>query len=326
MPVKGTVTACTCVLFDRPPTVDQLAEALTGFEIVSRRSKGGERWEFGGPSVGLAYRPDVNGYVSVDTVDRPWPDHMGDPKDGVTLFGAWSLGHFGPFTFPDGLKRAAQQCWAWPDGKTAPERHRAFVRLRTSYTFGLPQGDQTPLFPPDYDPVGELRFLTDAAAAVLALPEAVCYFNPNGEVLRPVKMVADRLLWADESGYPPLDLWANVRLFNVDDGWHVMDTVGNGQLDHLGLPTPFPDLEACFPRGACDVGEVDPFLRNTTLYVLRQGPVFRGGDTIDGPGGRWRAWGRKRGLVTPPRATVRFFLDGVKPPDALFADPDDQDQ
>jgi hypothetical protein len=114
-------------------------------------------------------------------------------------------------------------------------------------------------------------------------------------------------------------VYSNVRLFNVDDGWLVMDTVGNGQ---LGAPD-LPDLEVCMRKDRnYNLQSVDAFLRNTTLYVLRRGEVFRDGDTIDGPGDvRWRAWNRRCGLLEPPRRTIRFFPeDGTAPPDVLFRD------
>jgi len=98
-----------------------------------------------------------------------------------------------------------------------------------------------------------------------------------------------------------------------------MDTVGNGQ---LGLPD-LPDLEVCVKKNKnYNLQEIDAFLRNTTLYVWRQGEIFQDGDTIDGPGRvRWRARVRKQGLLTPPRRTLRFFPeDGTKPPAVLFKD------
>jgi hypothetical protein len=317
MPIKGMFTAGACVLFERPVSLEALADALGEFEIVNR-SEAGEHWAFGGPSVSLAFRPDINGYVALDTVDQPWPDHMGDPKTDPMLFGAWSMGHFGPFAFPNGLTRAAQHSWGWPEGKTIPKRHSAFVRIRASYVFGgVP--DTTSIFPDAYDSLAELEFVTKVALAVLQLPGALCYFNPNGETLRTATSLRESLEFAEERNVPALDAYCNVRLFNVDDGWLVMDTVGNGQ---LGLPD-LPDLEACMHKQKkYNLQEIDPFLRNTTLYVLRQGEVFHDGDTIDGPGGgRWRARIRRCGLIEPPRRTLRFFPDdGTEPPEALFRD------
>jgi hypothetical protein len=320
MPVKGMVTACVCVLFDRPVRVEQLAAALAEFGVL-KQTPGGERWEFGGPSVVIPYRRDANGLIAVDVVDRPWPDHMGDPKKEAMLFGAWSMGHFGPFAFPNGLHRAVHNCWSWPEAETVLGRHKTFVRLKTSYVYGLPQGDATKVFPEDYDPVDEVRFLIGATVPLLRLPGALCYWNPNGEILAPPDDVSARLTFADEHAIPPLDLIANVRLFNVDDGWVVMDTCGNSQFDHLGLPSPFPDVEACFHTSKVEPNEVDSFLRNTTLYLLKQGPdVFKDGDTIDGPGNtRWKAYNRPRTLINPPRTSLRFFPEkGPKPAAVLF--------
>jgi hypothetical protein len=320
MPTKGRYTASACVLFERPVALEQLERALTAFQIVNRVPEV-TNWMFGGPALALAFRPELNGYVSVDTVDRPWPDHMGDPKTDPALFGAWMTGHFGPFTFPNGLARAAQHSWGWPEGKTIPPRHTAFVRIQASYVFGNVPGN-TPIFPEGYDPLAELVFVTDVARAVLRIPGALCYFNPNGEALRSVQSIESSLAFTRGRNLPPLDVYCNVRLFNVDEGWLVMDTVGNGQ---LGTPD-LPDIEACV-QGAreYDLQSVDAFLRNTTLYVLRQGEVFRDGDTIDGPGDvRWRAWNRRTGLIDPPRRTVRLFpQDGTEPPAVLFRDRDE---
>jgi len=214
MPIKGMFTAGACVLFERPVALDKIVDVLTGFNVVKRIDES-EHWEFRGPSLLIAFRPKVNGYVSVDTVDRAWPDDMGDPTTEHTVFGAWSMGHFGPFTFPGSFTRAAQHSWGWPEGKTIPERHSAFVRIRASYVFGAADSDL--LFPADYDAVVELAFITDVAQAIMKLPGALCYFNPNGESLRSLASVKESLAFAAEMKVPPLDVYCNVRLFNVDD-------------------------------------------------------------------------------------------------------------
>jgi hypothetical protein len=263
----------------------------------------------------------VNGFAAVDVVDRQWPDSMGDPQNDPILFGGWSMGQFGPFAFPGGLRRATQQCWSWPEGKSLAAAHQAFIRVRMSYVFG--GAEDAPLFPENYDPVHELSFVTRLTSVLVGLPGNVCYFNPNGEVLRHPAEVVERLKASEEGSVPPLDLWSNVRLFNVNDGWLLMDTVGNSQLDHLGLSAPFPDFEVCIPPDKSDdLASIDPFLRNVTLYALNSGAVFRDGDTINGPFGmNWRALVRKRGLINPPRACVRFFPeDDSAPPEILCQD------
>src|SRR5256885_16386689 len=100
----------------------------------------------------------------------------------------------------------------------------------------------SPVMPADCDPLAELRFVTSVALAILDHPRALAYFNPNGEVLLPAKLVRDSLAHAAEHGLPPLDLWSGVRLYNLEEGWTLMDSVGNEQLD-------MPDHEAVFQKG-----------------------------------------------------------------------------
>ena len=93
---------------------------------------------------------------------------------------------------------------------------------------------------------------------MMKLPGALCYFNPNGETLRNVQQLEESRAFAYDHDIPPLDAYSNVRLFNVDDGRLVMDTVGNGQ---LGTPD-LPDLEACMlSTKKYELGKVDVFLR-----------------------------------------------------------------
>src|SRR5262249_44266962 len=109
----------------------------------------------------------------------------------------------------------------------------------------------------------------------------------------------------------PLDLWCNVRLFNADADWSLMDTVGNHQLD-------LPDVEACFTRGY-DCGQADRFLRNVSWYLWQNGEVIKDGHTMDGPGeGRWQARNHENGLAEPPRRVLSWLpLDGTHAPDNL---------
>jgi hypothetical protein len=306
---KGFVTQTACVLLKKMITPQQLELALASFPVQGRR-QGAESWVFGGSSVTMAFRPEVNGYVMVDLVDQVWPDHMGDPKKDPMLFGAWSMGFFGPFTFPGGLERASQQCWAWEPGKTVANHHKGFIRLRSSYVFGA--AEDAPVMPPNYDPIPELEFVTNVALTLVELPESLCYFNPNGEVLRDRDGLRESLEYAQSAKLLPLDIWSNIRLFNIDSDWLLMDTVGNSQLDLL-------DIEACFSRDY-DCSEVDRFLRNVSWYLLQKGEVIKDGDTMDGPGGiRWQAKNHEDGLVKPPRRVLSWLpLDDAKVPEKLL--------
>ena len=79
MPHRGFYTQGISVLLDKETTLDSMADCLREYQVVSKREET-QDWSFGGPTLVLAYRPEVNGYVSADVVNRRWPDYMGDPN------------------------------------------------------------------------------------------------------------------------------------------------------------------------------------------------------------------------------------------------------
>lgn len=310
MPHKGLFTQGAVVFFETEPSLDALAGVLTDFGVASRRPAS-EDWAISGPSLRLPFRPEHNGAVAVDIVSRPWPDHMGDPRDEPMLFAAWSMGHFGPGAFPGGLQRAMQNCWHWEDGAATAKRHTSFVRIRTSYAFGA--GSDDPVMPSDYDPVAELLFSTAIARAILTLPGALCYFNPNGETLHSAAAIDGGLAEHRSSGSLPQHLWCNVRLVRLSDHepWMLMDTVGMDQLDRV-------DHEALFGDDY-EPSEVAGFLRSIADYLIQRGPVIKDGDTASGPGDvDWQARSFSEPIYQPPRDVMRWLpLDGAEVPWAL---------
>ncbi len=313
---KGFFTQAVAVLLRQTVTLADIREFLSGFQIAKEVWDTGDS-EFGGPCFVVEYRPSVNGYVSVDVVDRQWPDHMGDPKKEPMLFAAWSMGHYGPFALPNGLKRAIEQSWGWEGAAQAVAGHNAFVRLRLSYVFGA--GGDDPVMPKDCDPVDELRFLTKMVQALLAHPAAICYFNPSGELLMTREMLEGPVRYYAEKDLPAVNAWCNVRLFNLGDSdpkWILMDSVGNWQLD-------FADMEAAFPSGAFAPEDVGQFIRDFSLYLAEKGMVVKDGDTTDGPGGiRWQARSFDRGLSDPPRQVLRWLpIGNFRAPPELLGHP-----
>lgn len=309
---KGFYSQGVVILFSEEPALSSIAALLSNFRIVKEAQKT-SGWEYGGASLIVEYDAAVNGYASIDVVGRAWPDHMGDPKSEPKLFAAWSMGSFGPYAYPGGLQRAVQQSWVWEKARDVIPSNKSFVRLRMSYVFGT--GDDAPVMPQNYDPLKELDFLTAMVARVLAHPAAICYFNPNGEVVLTKELFGDSAEYHKAHALPPFDLWSNVRLFNIDPEWCLMDSVGSCQLD-------IPDHEVAFPKGRFQPQEVDKFIRNATLYVLKNGPVIKDGDTMDGPGDiRWQAKTFKNGLNDPPRQTLRWLPTGfLKVPPILLSD------
>ncbi len=120
-------------------------------------------------------------------------------------------------------------------------------------------------------------------------------------MLRDRETLVEALEFGNEQQLPTLDLWSNIRLFRVDETWSLMDTVGNDQLD-------IPDQEACVRGDTYDFREVDGFLRNVSLYLLREGEVVEDGDTMDGPGMfRGRPTNLRRACRTLPAGCCAGF-------------------
>lgn len=309
---KGMFTQGIAVLTSSVPALDDVERVLRNFTILGRPAINAiaDSWMGGYPALLLDWLPEHNGKILVDLVDRPWPDHMGDPNSASTVFGAWAMGWFGPHVSPGNLERALVHSYAWTDAEAAVRAHGAFIRVKSSYVFGT--GLDARVLPPDYDPATELGFLTDVARALMTLPEALAFFNPNGELLLSAKSLEETLVHDSANRLTPLDVWTNVRMMNPGNGWVLMDTVGMSQLD-------LPDLEACFPLSLVEAGAVAAFLRDVSLYIFRKGQVIAEGDTVNGPGGRWRARHAKNGLAAPPRPTLRWFPEAASaPPPALL--------
>lgn len=300
--VKGMFTQGVVVLLRAPVAVEELSSYLPEFPFL-RISPPGEHWEFGGATAVVGFRPEVNGCVLIDSVNQVWPDHMGDSKNEPMLLGAWSMGHFGPLAFPGGLVRAAQHAWSWPEARAGLPEHVGFIRLRITYGVGAEPNDR--VMPADCDPRAELSFLMDLVQGVLRHPAALCYFNPNGEVVASLARIEEQVVYHRGHDLPPLNLWSNVRLFNLPGDWLMMDSIGNGQLDLV-------DHEVVFPKNAAQPGEVDRFIRTATLYILDGGDVIKTGHTMDGAGVRWQATRFEQSLCTPPREVICWVPQGTK--------------
>ena len=313
---KGLFTQGMCILLREPVSIAKLEAQLNQFELVGRHESIED--DDAPETLVLNYRPEVGGHLLVTPSTAMWPDDMGDPEEAPERFVAWSLGQFGPLAFPGCLQRAGEQSWGWEEGADEIKGHTAHVRLLISYVLGVDEpedehDEDVPLVPEDYDPLDEMTFLTRAVTAILELPEAICYFNPGGEVLRNETGLRQGLNYAWSHDLPPLDMWTNVRLFRATDSWSLMDTVGNGQFD-------LPDLEAVYDAEKFEPAEVEKFLRYASLYLLSGDEDVDEGDTADGPGDvSWMAMECDEALSDPPRPTIRWIpQDGTEPPAELL--------
>jgi hypothetical protein len=185
-----------------------------------------------------------------------------------------------------------------PDPWTgAMPAHQAHVRLR-----GRGGADR----------VAELRALTDVGRALLGHPAALAFVSPAGEAVVDREAIDRSLIRHDERGIPPLELWTSVRRLDRGDGWSTMDTVGMAQLGAV-------DHEACFVADRYRAADIEAFLRNVSIHLVRRGDVIGDGDTVDGPGGvAWRAHRLQTSLRAPARPVLRWFAeDGAEAPEEL---------
>lgn len=314
---KGLFTQGMCVLLRRPVSIAELEERFKDFQLVGRHESMDD--DDAPQTLVYDYRSELGGHLLVTPSSGVWPDDMGDPDESPERFVAWSLGQFGPLAFPGCLRRACEQSWAWEDGDEKVKTHTAHVRFLISYVLGGDDDPETeddeelPLIPDDYDPLDELTFITRAVTTLLESEDAICYFNPGGEVILDAGGLRRGLNHAWNHEMAPLDMWTNVRLFHADEEWALMDTVGNAQFD-------LPDLEAIFPSEKFEPGEIESFLRNASFFMLQSEDDVEDGDTADGPGQiTWIAMECYDALSDPPRETIRWMpQDGSTPPDELL--------
>ena len=135
------------------------------------------------------------------------------------------------------------------------------------------------------------------------MPGVLCYFNPNGEVLRDRATFREHWIECKKQEKIPLALWMNIRFVHVNDRFWFMDTVGNGQLD-------LQDVEAIFPKDKYQAGDIDYYLRNVTLYLMALDRALKTGEEIDGPGESDLSWTMEvldQGVIEPPRRVLRLY-------------------
>jgi Domain of unknown function (DUF4261) len=321
MTTKGAHTQVLALLLRDVVSPSAIEERLADFNVIGLTEREPKReadsWSaiMHSPSAVVPYRPDDYGYVWIDIIDRTWPDSMGDTEQEREIFAAWMAAYFGPGAWPRGLARACRHAYEWPEARAVVPQHRAYIRIRCSYYFESP--GTTPILPKNYDPLAELEFVTQIAAALVDLPEVLCFFNPSAECLKDARSLQESLPRYSLTGILPLDLWSNVRFFKFDDlnpEWMMLDTVGMVQFD-------VPDHEAWFRTGTNDLGEVATFLRNMCAYVVKEAPTIRDGDVTNGPGKFiWQAINAKDGCVMPARRVIRWFeRNGRGLPDDLIA-------
>ncbi len=316
--MKVIFTQGFCILLKELITVDDIKPLLSHFnpmcssskkkeindekyKIISEaQKKSMEKWM----TIGSLYidLPDNDGRILIDIVDNQWPDHMGDVKDEVGLFSAWSMGYFGPFVYPKSLERALLCYNQFKESNAHIPKHQAFIRILMTYT----KKQDNPENPDNYDPLKELMYMNKITSKLLEHPETLYYFNPNGEVLLNKEQFDNKLLHYQKYNTPPIPIWSNVRRIKLEDNWTLMDSVGAQQLDLC-------DIEVVFPNDYAPSNHIFEVIMNSILYLINQGLGFNDGETIDGVYGYiWHIGVFEKSLSVPPRKVYRFYPSDIK--------------
>ncbi|WP_206036110.1 hypothetical protein [Crateriforma spongiae] len=326
---KGLFTQGMCVLLRAPMPNVEIQRRLSMFELVGRQESIDD--DAAPETLVLQFRPEVQGHLMVTPSSARWPDDMGEPDENPEAFVAWSLGQYGPLTYPGCLDRAVHDPTLTPALRRDVNDHVAHIRLLISYVVGADDdsdSEDLPEMPEGYDAEAELAAMTRAVTALLESPLAIAYFNPGGEIILDADTMRRGLNEAWTRDEPAIDMWVQSRCLvehngTSAEGWEVIDTVGQGQLD-------LPDLEAVFFGKLYARDEVVDFLRGITHELLDPHvgiDSFMEGQIRKGPGGiQWHCIACGDSLNSPPRPTLRWFADdGLEIPAPALADADDAD-
>lgn len=224
-----------------------------------------------------------------------WPDEIKPP-----------LLTWGGYSFSGGLNRAAQFQVNWKDASEIVRKHQAVVLIESHRS------------PADLrSPKEQLCTAVEVAHLALvlgAMPGVLAYFCPGGEVLLPIPMLDEILQASKVAGFPPLDLFANLRLSWLDDRWIIFETIGNAQ---LGLR----DFEVYADSKQHDLNDIAAWLRRWSWQHLQAENALEDGSVASGPGeAKFDVVYADDALLAPKRPVIRLIAqDEAKMPEGLPA-------
>lgn len=236
--------------------------------------------------------PNDGPIVIVEVVESPWPAKIDTGQD------------LGPFSYGESLERACKFNVNWTKAAEVAAEHKAVVLVRMQYETAEPITAT--------DVLAQMMALAKVSLAIGSLPDVAGYFCPGGEIFVPVEVLDEILQASKVAGFPPLDLFANLRLSWLDDRWIIFETIGNAQ---LGLP----DFEVYADSKQHDLNDIAAWLRRWSWQHLQADSALEDGSVAIGPGdAKFDVLYADDALLAPKRKVIRLIAqDEAKMPEGL---------
>lgn len=307
------------VLFSQAPSMDAIRLCFEGQGYSTGVIDDTTQWpEMSGICLNIATDFDPAAQCWVDTFHETWPDDMGGSSAGVSVVAqAYEMGAYGPFVHPGAFSRALQA----PGYKAmvqGAEKHQAYVRLRiirmaAGPVDGVPKPQEGPL---DASPAAEIAFLLRLASSLEAYSADAFYFNPNSEMIMPLKSLSEMLDTMDKQKSFPVMAVCRTAAYKVDEQWSLADSTG---MQQLGIR----DHEFAWADITVSRKEQFEFLTNLLVYQVNSVVWMGSGHTTEGPHGTlWRAEERSNSCGMPPRPVLHWTMENSPTePEALAAMP-----
>jgi len=251
--------------------------------------------ETGGGQVLRGKLPHDGPDVVIEVVASPWPDKIEPEQD------------LGPFTHRGALERACKFNVNWTKAAEVAAQHRGVVLVRM-----VQQEDSASESPTEV--LTQLMAVAKVSRAIGSLPDVAGYFCPGGEIFVPIEVLDEVLQASKVAGFPPLDLFANLRLSWLDDRWIIFETIGNTQ---LGMP----DFEVYADSKQHDLNDIAAWLRRWSWQHLKAENALEDGTVTQGPSdASFDVVYADDALLAPKRRVIRLIArDEQKMPEGLPA-------
>ncbi len=230
--------------------------------------------------------------IGVEILESPWPNTFQPDQD------------LGPFSHSGALERACKFNVNWAQAGEFAQQHQGVVLVRMRYDAA---DDPSPP-----DALARLMALARITLGIGSLPDVAGYFCPGGEVFVPVEVLEEILQASKVAGFPPLDLFVNLRLSWLDQRWVIFETIGNAQLR-------LPDFEVYVDSEQHDLNDIAAWLRRWTWQHFQAENALVDGSVTHGPGNAsFNVVFADDALLEPQRVVIRLIAqDEAKMPEGL---------